>query len=114
MPTPGEHLLRLIPGLMVQTADRGCSGMAGTFGLAREHYRTSLRVGLGLVSAMRGSVTAGATECSACRLQMEQGTTKPTVHPIKLLAKASGLLAGHGPQGLDDILTVSSGQLVVS
>jgi FAD/FMN-containing dehydrogenase/Fe-S oxidoreductase len=114
LPTPGEHLLRLVPGLSVQTADRGCSGMAGTFGLARENYRASLRVGLGLVSAMRGAVAAGATECSACRIQMEQGTTKPAVHPIKILARAYGLLPGPTPHGLDDLLTVSSGRLTTS
>jgi len=112
--TPAEHLLRLIPGLVVRPADRGCSGMAGTFGLAREHYRASLRIGLGLVSAMRGSVAAGATECSACRMQMEQGTSKPTVHPVKLLAKAYGLLEGAAPLGLDDVLTTPSGSLTTS
>jgi FAD/FMN-containing dehydrogenase/Fe-S oxidoreductase len=113
--TPAEHLLRLIPGLAVQASDRGCSGMAGTFGLSREHYRASLRVGLGLVSAMRGGgVEAGATECSACRIQMEQGTTKPAVHPVKLLAKAYGLLEGRGPHGLDGLLTATSGPLTTT
>jgi FAD/FMN-containing dehydrogenase/Fe-S oxidoreductase len=113
--TPAEHLLRLIPGLAVQAADRGCSGMAGTFGLSREHYRASLRVGLGLVSAMRdGGVDAGATECSACRIQMEQGTTKPAVHPVKLLAKAYGLLEGRAPHGLDGLLTATSGPLTTT
>ena len=110
--TPAEHVMRLIPGLSLEAADRGCSGMAGTFGLARENYRTSLRVGLGLVSAMRGGgIEAGATECSACRLQMEQGTTKPAVHPLKLLAKAYGLLDGPAPHGLDGLLTATSGRL---
>ena len=114
-PTPTEHLLRLIPGLAVQAADRGCSGMAGTFGLSREHYRASLRVGLGLVAAMRdGGVDAGATECSACRIQMEQGTTKPAVHPVKLLAKAYGLLEGRAPHGLDGLLTATSGPLTTT
>jgi Fe-S oxidoreductase/FAD/FMN-containing dehydrogenase len=113
--TPAEHLLRLIPGLVVEPADRGCSGMAGTFGLSREHYRTSLRVGLGLVSAMRGGgVAAGATECSACRIQMEQGTTKPAVHPVKVLAKAYGLLEGAAPHGLDGLLSATSGRLTTT
>jgi FAD/FMN-containing dehydrogenase/Fe-S oxidoreductase len=112
--TPAEHLLRLVPGLVVRPADRGCSGMAGTFGLARRNYRASLRMGLGLVSALRGSVAAGVTECSACRLQMEQGTTKPTIHPVKLLAKAYGLLDGPRPHGLDDLLTTPSGRLTTS
>jgi FAD/FMN-containing dehydrogenase/Fe-S oxidoreductase len=113
--SPAEHLLRLVPGLPLDTADRGCSGMAGTFGLSRRDYRTSLRVGLGLVSAMRSSgIAAGATECSGCRIQMEQGTSKPTVHPMKLLAKSYGLLSGPGPDGLDTLLTGTSGPLTTS
>jgi Fe-S oxidoreductase len=113
--TPAEHLLRLIPGLTLEGVDRGCSGMAGTFGLARENYRTSLRIGLGLVSAMRaGGIEAGATECSACRIQMEQGTTKPAVHPVKVLAKAYGLLEGRSPHGLDGLLTATSGPLTTT
>ena len=112
---PAEQLLRLVPGLSLDTADRGCSGMAGTFGLSRRHYRASLRAGLGLLSAMRSSgATAGATECSACRIQMEQGSDKPTVHPVKLLAKAYGLLAGPGPDGLDNLLTATGGPLTTS
>ena len=108
-----EHLLRLIPGLSLDAADRGCSGMGGTWGLHHDHHRSSLRIGLGLVSAMRGGgVDVGSTECSACRLQMEQGTTKPTVHPVKLLAKAWRLLPG--PAGLDPLLTAGSGRLTSS
>jgi len=113
--SPAEHLLRLLPGLSLEAADRGCSGMAGTFGLSRRHYRASLRAGLGLVTAIRSSgAEAGATECSACRLQMEQGTTKPTVHPVKLLAKAYGLLPGPAPDGLDSLLTAGGGPLTAS
>jgi len=113
--SPAEHLLRLVPGLVVQAADQGCSGMAGTFGLAREHYRASLRAGLGLVTAMRSAgIEAGATECSACRLQMEQGTTKPTVHPVKLLAKAWGAIDGDGSGQLDGLLAATSGRLTTS
>jgi Fe-S oxidoreductase len=42
---PAEHLLRLIPALAVQRIEKGCSGMAGTFGLSRANYRASLRAG---------------------------------------------------------------------
>lgn len=91
--SPGENLLRLIPGLQVHPIDRGCSGMAGTYGLRRENYRASLRAGWGLISAIRDAQwQAGATECSACKMQMEQGTSKPTIHPLKLLAHAYGLM----------------------
>jgi FAD/FMN-containing dehydrogenase/Fe-S oxidoreductase len=112
---PAENLLRLVPGLALEAADRGCSGMAGTFGLAREHYRASLRMGLPLVNGMRAAgIEAGATGCSACRIQMEQGTTKPAVHPVKILAKAYGLLEGPGTHGLDSLLTATSGRLTTT
>jgi FAD/FMN-containing dehydrogenase/Fe-S oxidoreductase len=91
--SPSENLLKLIPGLTICTIDEGCSGMAGTFGLKRENYRTSLRVGWALISRLRDpQLHAGTTECSTCKIQMEQGTTKPTIHPIKLLALAYGLM----------------------
>ncbi len=88
---PALNLLKLIPGLQVQFADAGCSGMAGTFGLQRKNYRTSLRIGRSLISTMKETAAQiGTTECTACKLQMEQGTTKPTVHPIAMLAYAYG------------------------
>lgn len=90
---PAEVLLRLVPGLVVQRLEKGCSGMAGTYGLKRENYRASIRAGWGLISNMRRpEIHAGATECSACKMQMEQGTNKPTLHPLKLLALAYGLM----------------------
>ena len=91
--SPGPNLLGLIPSLNVQIIEKGCSGMAGTFGFKRENYRSSLRVGWGLISALRApGMQLGATECSSCKIQMEQGTTKPTIHPLKLLALSYGLM----------------------
>ena len=88
----GENLLGLIPGVTVQGIDRGCSGMAGTYGLRRANYISSLRMGMGLIKEVRkASVQIGTSECSACRMQMQQGTAKPTVHPLKLLAASYGL-----------------------
>ncbi len=90
---PGVNLLSLIPGLRVVHIERGCSGMAGTFGLLHKNYRSSLRAGWGLISRLRDTaLQAGVTECSACKIQMEQGTSKPTLHPIKLLALSYGLM----------------------
>jgi FAD/FMN-containing dehydrogenase/Fe-S oxidoreductase len=89
----GENLLRLVPGLVVQRTENGCSGMAGTFGLKREHYRASLRAGRALIGSLRSPrLQVGTTECSACKIQMEQGAGKPTIHPIKLLAYSYGLM----------------------
>ncbi len=90
--TPGLDLLRGIPELEVEFIDRGCSGMGGTYGLARDRFRSSLRAGRGLIRRIRDDdIDLGATECAACRIQMEQGTTKRTLHPVKLLNLSYGL-----------------------
>ncbi|MEO2049367.1 MAG: anaerobic glycerol-3-phosphate dehydrogenase subunit C [Pirellulales bacterium] len=90
--TPTENLLDLIPGLQLERLEKGCSGIAGTFGLKHKNYRNSLRAGLPLLTSIRaGQFQVGVTECSACKIQMEQGTHKPTIHPIKILALAYGL-----------------------
>ena len=107
---PGERLLRLIPGLSIEPCEEGCSGMAGTYGLRRENFRASLRAGLGLIGRLRDpSIEAGTTECSTCKMQMEQGIRKPTIHPIKLLALSYGIM----PE-LATLLTAPGGELVVS
>ncbi len=105
----GMRLLNLIPGLSVQHADAGCSGMAGTYGMRKQTYRTSLRVGWGLISKMQETTAQiGSTECTSCKLQMEQGIDKPTIHPIALLAFAYGKLPEVRPwiQSRNEGLTV--------
>jgi FAD/FMN-containing dehydrogenase/Fe-S oxidoreductase len=106
----GMKLLDLIPGLQVERIEKGCSGMAGMYGLIRPNYRRSLRVGLGLINAVRQPhLMAGVTECSTCRIQMEQGTAKPTLHPVKILALAYGLM----PE-LENLFDRRSRRLVIS
>jgi FAD/FMN-containing dehydrogenase/Fe-S oxidoreductase len=86
-------LLRLIPGLRVTEIDVGCSGMAGTFGLRAQNYETSLAAGQSLFAELRRPrIQFGTTECSSCRLQMEEGAEKRTLHPVQYLALAYGLM----------------------
>jgi FAD/FMN-containing dehydrogenase/Fe-S oxidoreductase len=93
--TPGLKLLRDVLSLEVEFINRGCSGMGGTFGLSRERFWTSLRAGRGLMTRLREpDIEIGATECGACRIQMEQGATKRTLHPVKLLGIGYGLNPG--------------------
>lgn len=107
---PGENLLRLIPGLIVERTENTCSGMAGTFGLKRENYRASLRAGRTLIGSLRSRhLQAGTTECSSCKMQMEQGAGKPTIHPVKLLALAYGLM----PE-ISELLSAPVEELVVT
>ncbi|MCS6849763.1 MAG: FAD-binding protein [Gemmataceae bacterium] len=93
-PTPaGPKLLALIPGLRVDKIDVSCSGMAGTFGLKAETYRVSLEAGRPMLDLLRRPrILFGASECSACRLQMEEGSGKRTLHPVQYLAIAYGFL----------------------
>ena len=48
------------------------------------------------------------SECSTCRMQMEQGSALPTIHPVKLLALAYGLM----PE-LRDLLNRPAESLIV-
>ena len=91
--TPMLDLLRLIPGLKIRTIEKGCTGMAGTFGLAAENFQQSLAIGAELIHEMQTiDAFAGVTDCSSCRMQMEQAATIPTLHPIKLMAMSYGLM----------------------
>src|SRR5262249_3080515 len=92
-PPAGPALLALIPGLRVRTIDVSCSGMAGTFGLKAENYDVSLAAGRPMLAELtRPGVLFGSTECSTCRLQMEDGAGKRTLHPAQYLALAYGLM----------------------
>jgi FAD/FMN-containing dehydrogenase/Fe-S oxidoreductase len=90
--TPGLELLRSVLSLDVDFINRGCSGMGGTYGLSRDRFWTSLRAGRGLMKRLRDpDIEIGSTECGACRIQMEQGLSKRTLHPVKLLSLGYGL-----------------------
>jgi FAD/FMN-containing dehydrogenase/Fe-S oxidoreductase len=89
----GPALLALIPRLRVHTIDVSCSGMAGTFGLKAENYELSRQAGRPMLEEFSSPrVLFGSTECSPCRLQMEDGGRKRTLHPVQYLALAYGLM----------------------
>ncbi|MBI3107935.1 MAG: anaerobic glycerol-3-phosphate dehydrogenase subunit C [Candidatus Rokubacteria bacterium] len=90
-------LMRLIPGVEVEEVERGCCGMAGTFGMKREHYARSMEIG---AAVFRGLSETGApvatTDCPTCTMQIAHGTTREVVHPVVLLDRAYA--AGHGDE----------------
>lgn len=91
--TPLVDLCGLIPLFGARRYENGCSGAAGTFGLIRKNFEESLRMGRGLIERMRADDhQLGMTECSSCRMQMEQRSPTPTLHPLKILALAYGLM----------------------
>jgi Fe-S oxidoreductase len=97
MPPAGPRLLALIPGLTVRTIDVSCSGMAGTWGLKASNYDTSFAVGQRMLEEVnRPGILFGSSECSACRMQMQEGSGKRALHPVQYLAFAYGLLPEIG------------------
>jgi hypothetical protein len=89
----GPDLLALLPGVRVQAIDVSCSGMAGTFGFRATNVETSLAAGRPMLAELaQPHIRFGSTECSTCRIQMEDATGKRTLHPVQYLALAYGLL----------------------
>jgi FAD/FMN-containing dehydrogenase/Fe-S oxidoreductase len=92
-PIAGPELLKLIPKLRLQAIDVGCSGMAGTFGMKSANYKVSQKAGQAMLTELlRPQNLFGSSECSSCRLQMEDGAGKRTLHPVQYLALAYGLI----------------------
>ena len=96
-PIAGPELLKLIPRLRLNIIDVGCSGMAGTYGMKSANYDTSRLAGAAMLTELRRPQNLfGSTECSSCRMQMEDGAVKRTLHPIQYLALAYGLMPEIG------------------
>ena len=91
--TSAEQLLKLVPGLSVKRLEYGCCGLSGSYGMQSRNFRMSLRIGMPLFTALRDpAIRLGISECSLCKMQMEQGGNKQALHPIVLLAHAYGFL----------------------
>ncbi len=88
---PGVELLRRIPGVQIHEINRGCCGIAGTYGFkkGKHGYDASMQIGNDLFEALkRPEHEKGLSECSTCRMQMEHGSGKEILHPIEVLAQA--------------------------
>ncbi len=91
--TPDAYLMGLIPGLEIRHSATGCCGMGGAFGMLACNFALSQRMGRKMHTWLRDrELRAGITSCSACKMQMEHGSSKHTVHPMKILAMVYGLM----------------------
>lgn len=89
---PALALMALIPELKVIESDATCCGIAGTYGLKQEKYDIAMQVGAGLfrqVTENRSDLSVCDSE--TCRWQIAQATGVPSVHPVEMLHRASGL-----------------------
>jgi len=99
----GADLAELIDGVRVERLELSCCGIAGTFGFQKRKYDLSMAVGEPMLDALRNADAAcGLTECSTCRMQMEFGAGKPTIHPAKLLSAAYGYRVKGLPPAVAD------------
>ena len=82
-------LLGLIPGMEPVNADRGCCGMAGSFGMRRAHREESREIGRYLFQELQlPDYDLGITNCAGCEMQMRAGSGQDVIHPLKLLWRA--------------------------
>ena len=86
---PVELVLRLVPGLEVETIDSSCCGMAGAFGYGADTYDASIEMAeRSLLPAVRKAdpnvlIVADGT---SCRHQIHDGTKREALHVARVLA----------------------------
>ena len=89
------RLLELVPGIEPVDIDRGCCGMAGSFGMRRVHRAQTREIGRYLFEELQSpSYDLGITNCAGCEMQMRAGSGQDVVHPLKLLWRASSKRLG--------------------
>jgi FAD/FMN-containing dehydrogenase/Fe-S oxidoreductase len=92
-----ETVLRLVPGLKVETVETSCCGMAGAFGYAADTIEASLAMGeLSLLPAVRNTApdTLIVADGTSCRHQIGDGTGRAAVHVARVLAQSLAAHAG--------------------
>jgi Fe-S oxidoreductase len=89
--TAVQQVLRLVPGLEVQTVESGCCGMAGAFGYQAGHYDVSMKMGeLNLLPAVRAAEpdTLIVADGTSCRQQIRDGAQREALHVARVLERA--------------------------
>ncbi|MCK5102981.1 MAG: hypothetical protein KAR17_09200, partial [Cyclobacteriaceae bacterium] len=79
-------LLKIIPGLELVDIEDSCCGIAGTFGMKKENFDLSMKIGSKLFTEIETAkpemVLSG---CGTCQIQINQGTGLQVIHPITLI-----------------------------
>jgi FAD/FMN-containing dehydrogenase/Fe-S oxidoreductase len=86
---PVEQVLRLVPGLDVETIDSSCCGMAGAFGYGSDSYNVSMQMAeASLLPAVRraDAGTLIVADGTSCRHQIADGTERAAIHVARVLA----------------------------
>jgi glycerol-3-phosphate dehydrogenase subunit C len=84
-------LLATIPALEVGNVDRGCCGLAGSFGMKAKNYDASMAIGARPAKYLREEeFDAVTTDCAGCEMQLQAVSGLPAYHPLKLLWMGNG------------------------
>ncbi|WP_063688195.1 FAD-binding and (Fe-S)-binding domain-containing protein [Bradyrhizobium stylosanthis] len=86
---PVEQVLRLVPGLKVETIESSCCGMAGAFGYGADTYEASIQMAeLSLLPAVRHADpnTLVVADGTSCRHQIHDGAQREALHVARVLA----------------------------
>ncbi|TMJ02432.1 MAG: FAD-binding protein [Alphaproteobacteria bacterium] len=84
-----ERILRLVPGLKVETVESSCCGMAGAFGYGADTIDVSVAMGeLSLLPAVRkaDADTLIVADGTSCRHQIHDGAQRDVLHVARVLA----------------------------
>jgi FAD/FMN-containing dehydrogenase/Fe-S oxidoreductase len=93
--SPVLQVLKLVPGLTVETVESSCCGMAGSFGYGADTIDVSLAMGeLSLLPSVRKAAaeTIIVADGTSCREQIAHGTGREAVHVARVLAAS---VVGH-------------------
>ena len=83
-----ETVLRLVPGLEVETIESSCCGMAGSFGFNADTIDISLAMGeLTLLPAVRKAPDDAiiVADGTSCRHQIHDGARRQALHVAQVL-----------------------------
>jgi Fe-S oxidoreductase len=86
-----ERVLKLVPGLEVETIQSSCCGMAGSFGYDASHYDVSMKMGeLSLLPKVRDAAadTLIVADGTSCRHQIHDGAKREAMHVARVLEQA--------------------------
>jgi anaerobic glycerol-3-phosphate dehydrogenase C subunit len=81
-------IMKELCGIEVTDLSAGCCGLAGTFGMQKKNYELSVNISAGLKNALeKNPIKNVLTECSACKMQIEQISGSTVLHPARILAE---------------------------
>ena len=88
---PVESVLRLVPGLAVETIESSCCGMAGAFGYGADTIDASRAMGeLSLLPAVRKAPDDAiiVADGTSCRHQIHDGSGRDALHVARVLQRS--------------------------